>query len=69
MNATKTMQVIVHKATGKAVQVNDRDDRYVLLNSKAHAARYIAWLGYTEVAIRPATEEETAHGKIDTVKS
>jgi hypothetical protein len=59
----------IKKNGGAAMRVNDRDDRYLLHNSKAHARRVIKWLGLAEVKIREATEEEVAHGHVDTAKA
>jgi hypothetical protein len=65
----ETLYVIgMKKHNGQAMRVNDRDDRYLLHNSHAHARRVIRWLGLSEVKVRPATPEEVAHGHIDTAK-
>lgn len=67
MTATKKLYVIGR--SGKAMQVNDRDDRPLLHNSKSHALRVIKWLGLTGVKIREATEEESAAGHVDQAKA
>lgn len=69
MTATKNLYAIVVKSTGKTYPKNDRDDRNLLANSKAHAMRIIKWLGLTGVQVREATDEEAAHAWVDTVKA
>lgn len=61
--------ITLAKIGGKAMQVNDQDDRYLLHKSKAHALRVIKWLGLTGAKVREATEEEAANGHVDIIKS
>lgn len=61
------MYVISDKKDGRAMYVNDEDHRYLLLHSRAHALRFIKWLGLNEVLVRLASDEEEANGYIDTV--
>lgn len=61
--------VITCRISGRAMRVNDTDDRYLICVSKAHAMRVIKWLGLTDVRCREASEEEIAYGLIDTVKA
>ena len=61
MTATKTMFVI--EINGQPMPTNDRDDRYLMVRSKAHGKRVIEWLGLTGAKIVAATEEQEASGK------
>lgn len=62
MTEMKTKNYIFQKANGHPYAHNDEDPSPMILESRAHALRVIAWLGLTGVKIVPATDEQVACG-------
>ena len=60
---------IFQKTNGRPYPHNDEDHSPMILESRAHALRVIAWLGLTDVRIIPATDEQVAAGHLVTMQS
>ena len=58
------MTYVFKKSNGQTYQTNDEDSSPMLLESKAHALRVIAWRGLRDVKIIPATAEQVAAGTL-----
>jgi len=65
----KTTNYIVQKTNGRPYPHNDEDPSPMILESRAHALRVIAWLGLTDVKIVPASDEQVASGHLVTIHS
>ncbi len=65
----KTTNYIFQKTNGRSYPHNDEDPSPMILESRAHALRVIAWLGLTDVKIVPASDEQVASGHLVTMHS
>lgn len=63
------MSYIFAKTNGRPYPHNDEDPSPMILESRAHGKRVIAWLGLVNVKIVAASEEQLACGHLVTVHS
>ena len=60
---------IFQKSNGRPYPHNDEDSSPMILESRAHAKRVIAWLGLEGVKILAASDEQLACGHLVTAHS
>ena len=61
---TQTANYILQKTNGRPYPHNDEDPSPMILESRAHALRVVAWLGLADVKIVPASDEQVASGHL-----
>ena len=60
----KNTQYVLTRANGSPYPHNDEDPSPMILVSRAHSKRVIAWLGLRGVKITPASDEQVAAGYV-----